>query len=116
MLEEVLAKASALGVRALRTNGHNDALSKVGDTAIQVAPLEYDEVALVGLDWVLSRARFHGVRLVLTLGNYWDAYGGARQYVEWAGLPGPWKGMLGSSPTRWWWRTSRRMWRGCSTG
>ncbi|WP_141619367.1 cellulase family glycosylhydrolase [Myxococcus sp. AB036A] len=92
VLEEVLAKASALGVRALRTNGHNDALSKVGDTAIQVAPLEYDEVALVGLDWVLTRARFHGVRLVLTLGNYWDAYGGARQYVAWAGLPRPVEG------------------------
>jgi mannan endo-1,4-beta-mannosidase len=92
VLEEVLAKASALGVRALRTNGHNDAVDKVGDSAIQVAPLQYDEVALVGLDQVLARARVHGVRLVLTLGNYWDAYGGARQYVAWAGLPGPVEG------------------------
>ncbi|MBZ4421918.1 cellulase family glycosylhydrolase [Myxococcus sp. RHSTA-1-4] len=91
-LEEVLAKASALGVRALRTNGHNDAAEKVGDSAIQVAPLQYDEVALVGLDRVLARARAHGVRLVLTLGNYWDAYGGARRYVEWAGLPRPVEG------------------------
>lgn len=92
VLEEVLAKAAALGVRAVRTNGHNDAASKVGDSAIQVAPLQYDEAALVGLDRVLARARVHGVRLVLTLGNYWDAYGGARQYVEWAGLPGPVEG------------------------
>jgi len=92
VLEEVLAKAAALGVRAVRTNGHNDAVDKVGDSAIQVAPLKYDEVALVGLDRVLARARVHGVRLVLTLGNYWDAYGGARQYVAWAGLPRPVEG------------------------
>jgi mannan endo-1,4-beta-mannosidase len=92
VLEEVLAKAAALGVRAVRTNGHNDAVAKVGDSAIQLAPLQYDEVALVGLDRVLSRARVHGVRLVLTLGNYWDAYGGARQYVAWAGLPRPVEG------------------------
>ncbi|WP_163992322.1 glycoside hydrolase 5 family protein [Pyxidicoccus caerfyrddinensis] len=92
VLEEVLAKAAALGVRAVRTNGHNEAMSKVGDSAMQVAPLQYDEVSLVGLDRVLARARVHGVRLVLTLGNYWDAYGGARQYVEWAGLPQPVEG------------------------
>ncbi|MCP3137955.1 glycoside hydrolase 5 family protein [Pyxidicoccus xibeiensis] len=92
VVEEVLAKAAALGVRAVRTNGHNDAVDKVGDSAIQVGPLQYDEVAFQGLDRVLARARVHGVRLVLTLGNYWDAYGGARQYVAWAGLPGPVEG------------------------
>jgi mannan endo-1,4-beta-mannosidase len=32
------------------------------------------------------------VKLVLPLGNYWDAYGGARRYVEWAGLPEPVQG------------------------
>lgn len=92
VLEEVLAKASALGVVALRTNGHNEAPEKVGDSTIQVGPLQYDEVALRGMDRVLARARAHGVRLVLTLGNYWDAYGGTRQYVTWAGLPSPVQG------------------------
>ncbi|WP_241758202.1 glycoside hydrolase 5 family protein [Myxococcus landrumensis] len=92
VVEEVLAKAAALGVVALRTNGHNDAPEKRGDSAIQIAPLQYDEVAWRGLDRVLTRARAHGVRLVLTLGNYWDAYGGARQYVEWAGLIAPVQG------------------------
>ncbi|WP_240356270.1 glycoside hydrolase 5 family protein [Myxococcus eversor] len=92
VLEEVLAKAAALGVVALRTNGHNEAPEKVGDSTIQVGPLQYDEVALRGLDRVLARARVHGVRLVLTLGNYWDAYGGTRQYVTWAGLPSPIQG------------------------
>jgi mannan endo-1,4-beta-mannosidase len=86
VLEEILGEAAALGVRAVRTNAFNDDAAKIGDSAMQVAPLEYDELALRGLDLVLARARVHGVRLVLPLGNHWDAYGGARRYVAWAGL------------------------------
>ncbi len=91
-VEETLAKASALGAWAVRTNGYNDGADKRGDSAIQVAPLTYDEVSLRGLDLVLARAAHYGVKLVLPLGNYWNAYGGARQYVEWAGLPSPVEG------------------------
>src|SRR5262249_29275 len=43
-LEEVLQKASALGVTVLRTWAFNDDPGKAGDSAMQVAPLEYDEV------------------------------------------------------------------------
>ena len=89
VVEEVFREAAALGVRAIRTNAFNDDPAKAGDSAMQVAPLVYDEIALRGLDLVLARARAHGVRLVLPLGNHWDAYGGARQYVAWAGLPVP---------------------------
>ncbi|HSP77818.1 MAG TPA: cellulase family glycosylhydrolase [Myxococcaceae bacterium] len=92
VVEETLAKVSALGAHAVRTNGYNDAAHKRGDSAIQVAPLTYDEVSLRGLDLVLARAAHHGVKLVLPLGNYWNDYGGARQYVEWAGLPSPVEG------------------------
>jgi mannan endo-1,4-beta-mannosidase len=92
VVEETLAKVAALGVWAVRTTGYNDAAEKRGDSAIQVAPLQYDEVSLRGLDLVLTRASAHGVKLVLSLGNYWDAYGGTRRYVEWAGLPSPVEG------------------------
>lgn len=92
VLEETLAKAAALGAWGVRTSGFNDARSKRGESAIQLAPGVYDETSLRGLDWVLTRAAHHRVKLVLTLGNYWDAYGGARQYVEWAGLPEPVQG------------------------
>jgi mannan endo-1,4-beta-mannosidase len=88
-VEETLAKAAALGVRAVRANAFNDG---GGDAAMQVAPLVYDEVALRGLDLVLARARVHGLRLVLPLANRWDAYGGQRQYVAWAGLASPREG------------------------
>jgi mannan endo-1,4-beta-mannosidase len=91
-LEETLAKVAALGAWGVRTNGYNDAADKRGDSAIQVGPLDYDEVGLRGLDLVLTRASAHGVKLVLSLGNYWNAYGGTRRYVEWAGLPSPVEG------------------------
>lgn len=89
VLEEVLTKATALGAIGLRTNGFNDAPEKVGDSAIQTGRLEYDETSFRALDLVLTRAHAHDLKLVLPLGNYWDAYGGARRYVEWAGLPEP---------------------------
>jgi mannan endo-1,4-beta-mannosidase len=91
-VEEALSEAAAMGAAAIRTNGFNDDPSRAGDSAIQVAPLVYDETALRAVDLVLARAHAHGVRVVLPLGNFWDAYGGARQYVAWAGLPGPVEG------------------------
>jgi len=89
VVEEVCRKALALGARVLRVNAFNDDPARAGDSAIQVAPLQYDEVSWRGLDWVLATAARHRLRLVLPLGNTWDAYGGARQYVAWAGLPRP---------------------------
>jgi mannan endo-1,4-beta-mannosidase len=92
VVDETLAKAAALGAWGVRTNGFNDALSKRGVSTIQLAPGLYDERSFQALDLVLTRAAHHGVKLVLPLGNFWDAYGGARQYVAWAGLPDPKEG------------------------
>ena len=38
-----------------------------------------------GLDYVVTQAAAHGMRLVLTLTNYLAAYGGVQQYVNWYG-------------------------------
>lgn len=92
VVDEILQEAAALGVSFIRTNGYNDGSEQRGDSAIQIAPLVYDELALRGLDLVLAQAHIHGLRLVLPLGNYWDDYGGARRYVDWAGLPSPQRG------------------------
>ncbi len=82
---ETFAKLSALGVRAVRCPAFNDGTGRVG--TIQRAPLEYDETGLRGLDLVVARAREYHVRLILPLVNYWDDYGGVRQYVRWHGYP-----------------------------
>jgi mannan endo-1,4-beta-mannosidase len=91
-VDETLAKAASLGATVVRTLGCNDDPAKAGDSAMQVAKLQYDETALRGLDVVLSKAQQHGVKLILPFGNYWNAYGGTRQYVQWAGLPNPKEG------------------------
>ncbi|KAL6770837.1 hypothetical protein ACKKBF_B32890 [Auxenochlorella protothecoides x Auxenochlorella symbiontica] len=43
---------------------------------------EYNEEALKRLDFVLAAAAAKGIRLVLTLTNYWPFYGGQRFYVD----------------------------------
>lgn len=92
VLEEVLEKAAALEVRTIRTWAFNDSAEAIGDSTLQTAPLVYDEVALRALDHVMAAAYEHRISLVLTLGNYWNDYGGIRRYVDWAGLSSPQEG------------------------
>ena len=40
------------------------------------------------LDFVVSEARNYRIRLILSLINNWDGYGGKAQYVKWAGDAG----------------------------
>lgn len=39
---------------------------------------------LKGLDFVISEAKRHGIKVVLSLVNNYEEYGGKRQYVNWA--------------------------------
>jgi hypothetical protein len=48
-------------------------------------------------DRVLAAARAHGLRVIITLANAWDDFGGIRQYLAWAGRR---KGS-GPRPIRW---------------
>lgn len=41
-----------------------------------------------GLDFVISEARKYGIRLILSLTNNYNDYGGRRQYVDWAKAAG----------------------------
>lgn len=36
----------------------------------------------------MSEARKYGIRLILSLANNWDAYGGKAQYVQWGKAAG----------------------------
>lgn len=92
VLNEVYDKVKGMGARWIRTNGFNDAQDRIGDSAIQTAPGTYDEIAFRGLDLVLARAAEENLSVVLSVTNYWDAYGGARQYVAWSGLDRPLQG------------------------
>lgn len=41
-------------------------------------------VGLKGLDFVISEARKYGIKLILSLVNNYDSFGGKKQYVNWA--------------------------------
>ncbi|MEM5948124.1 cellulase family glycosylhydrolase [Spirochaetia bacterium 38H-sp] len=47
----------------------------------------YSEPQFMLFDYILDSARRHGVRIIITLENYWEAYGGIDQRLKWEGLP-----------------------------
>jgi mannan endo-1,4-beta-mannosidase len=59
------------------------AFSDGGYRALQTAPFHYDEDVFRALDFVVSEARRHNMRLILSLCNNWEDYGGKAQYVRW---------------------------------
>jgi mannan endo-1,4-beta-mannosidase len=80
---DVVRRAGAIGVRTLATHVGE------GATAIQSSSREVRELGLHALDLLLARASRAGVGLVLSLGNSWDDYGGARAITGLAGHPAP---------------------------
>ncbi|WOL14285.1 mannan endo-1,4-beta-mannosidase 5-like [Canna indica] len=77
----VLREAAAAGLTVGRTWAFNDG---GGDRALQVSPGVYDERVFQGLDFVISEAKKNGVRLILSLANNFEDFGGRAQYVKWA--------------------------------
>ncbi|KAH7316057.1 hypothetical protein KP509_21G076800 [Ceratopteris richardii] len=80
----LLDDAAVSGFNVARTWAFNDG----GYQALQTSPGVYDEHVFQALDFVLNQARLSGLRLILTLVNNWDDYGGKAKYVEWAKAAG----------------------------
>lgn len=83
-VSEVFRQAAAAGLNVCRTWAFNDA----GWRALQISPSVYDEEVFKGLDFVVSEARRNDLRLVLSLCNNWEDYGGKSQYVRWGNEAG----------------------------
>ncbi|KAL8504948.1 hypothetical protein ACS0TY_016231 [Phlomoides rotata] len=78
-VSEVFQQASAVGLSVCRTWAFNDGQWR----ALQKSPSVYDEDVFKGLDFVVSEAKKYKIRLILSLVNNWEAYGGKPQYVKW---------------------------------
>ncbi|QHO39285.1 Mannan endo-1,4-beta-mannosidase [Arachis hypogaea] len=76
---EVFQQASSVGMTVCRTWAFNDAQWR----ALQKSPSVYDEDVFKALDFVVSEAKKSKIRLILSLANNWEAYGGKAQYVKW---------------------------------
>ncbi|KAI4339891.1 hypothetical protein MLD38_024777 [Melastoma candidum] len=77
--------ASARGLTIARTWAFSDG----GDwMPLQISPGVYNEQVFQGLDFVVSEAKNHGIKLVLSLVNNWVEFGGKKQYVAWGKAQG----------------------------
>ncbi|KAI4353569.1 hypothetical protein L6164_002508 [Bauhinia variegata] len=81
---EVFKQAKSVGMTVCRTWAFNDGQWR----ALQKSPSEYDEDVFKALDFVISEARKYKIRLILSLANNWEAYGGKAQYVNWGRAAG----------------------------
>ncbi|PVH33482.1 hypothetical protein PAHAL_8G010400 [Panicum hallii] len=79
-----LAEAADAGLKVCRTWAFNDG----GYRALQLKPFSCDEDVFQALDFVISEARKHKIRLILSLCNNWRNYGGKAQYVRWGNEAG----------------------------
>ncbi|OWM91038.1 mannan endo-1,4-beta-mannosidase 2-like [Punica granatum] len=76
----MLQAGAKMGLTVCRTWAFNDG----GYNALQVSPGQFDERVFQALDHVIAEAREHGIRLLLSLVNNLQAFGGKTQYVKWA--------------------------------
>jgi mannan endo-1,4-beta-mannosidase len=76
----MLEAGAKMGLTVCRTWAFNDG----GYNALQISPGRFDERVFKALDHVIAEAKTHGVRLLLSLVNNLQAYGGKTQYVNWA--------------------------------
>ncbi|XP_044502965.1 mannan endo-1,4-beta-mannosidase 2-like [Mangifera indica] len=76
----MLEAGAKMGLTVCRTWAFNDG----SFNALQISPGRFDEKVFKALDHVIAEARKHGVRLLLSLVNNLQAYGGKTQYVKWA--------------------------------
>ncbi|XP_012571490.1 mannan endo-1,4-beta-mannosidase 7-like [Cicer arietinum] len=73
-------EASNHGLNIARTWAFSDG----GYKPLQYSPGSYNEDMFQGLDFVIAEARRYGIKVVLSLVNNYENFGGKKQYVEWA--------------------------------
>ncbi len=103
-LNRELDKLQELGITNLRVLAASEATSLKSSVkpAFTVAPNEYNEELLDGLDYFLLQMEKRNMHAVLFLNNYWQWSGGMSQYVAWTSdepivdpdVTGDWDGFM----------------------
>lgn len=83
-VKTMLRRGAEMGLTVVRTWAFNDG----GYNALQLYPGIFDQRVFRALDFVIVEARRNGIRLIFSLVNNLNAYGGKGQYVEWAHAAG----------------------------
>lgn len=79
-ISSVFQEAVSNGLTLSRTWAFNDG----GSQPLQFSPGVYNEQMFQGLDFVIYEAGRYGIKLILSLVNNYNDFGGKNQYVNWA--------------------------------
>ncbi|XP_062088231.1 mannan endo-1,4-beta-mannosidase 6-like [Humulus lupulus] len=80
-VSKMLKMGAQMGLTVCRTWAFSDG---DGPSALQTSPGVFKERVFRALDYVIVEARKNKIRLILSLVNNLDAFGGKTQYVRWA--------------------------------
>lgn len=83
MIDEVLEDAARMGLTVMRTWAFCEGQYNEG-FCFQPQPRVYDEKTFRNLDYAIYKASTLGIRLILSLVNNWDDFGGMNAYVRWS--------------------------------
>ncbi|PNX93620.1 mannan endo-1,4-beta-mannosidase [Trifolium pratense] len=89
-VREMMKIGAKMGLTVCRTWAFNDGHYN----ALQISPGQFDEQVFQALDYVIAEAKQNGIRLLLSLVNNLQPYGGKSMYVKWA-----WQDGVGVSPS-----------------
>ena len=89
-IDNRMANMASDGVKVVRTWGFNH------QTWCGFEPSKgvFSEPEFETFDYIMKSAQTNGIKVIITLENYWDAYGGIDAVLGWEGLPG------GTGPTK----------------
>jgi hypothetical protein len=83
-IDTIMSQMAAVGVKVVRTWG----FSHETWHGFEPAEGKYNEAQFMLFDYILESARKNGIKVLITLENYWEAYGGIDERLAWEGLPG----------------------------
>lgn len=79
-VDRILKETAAQGFKVIRIWCFNDSWWS-GHLPLQTSPGVFDEESWKQWDWVFHRAAIHNVRVICTLSNNWDDYGGKKWWT-----------------------------------
>ncbi|URZ04530.1 cellulose binding domain-containing protein [Clostridium felsineum] len=83
-IDSLMSQMEQDGVKVLRTWGFSNESWHGFETAKGV----YNEAEFMEFDYIMKSAKEHGMKVIICLENYWDAYGGINKKLSFEGLSG----------------------------
>ena len=83
-IDQIMGQMQSIGVKVVRTWGFNHQTWHGFESAKGV----YFEPEFSLFDYIMYSAQQHGMKVIITLENFWSDYGGIDQRLAWEGLAG----------------------------